>query len=104
MSVEHSTEFAQFLVRQFQKFIQQSKFVHDFQCRGMNRVAAKIAKEVSVFFQNDHVDTCTREQITGHHSRRPATHDHATSLGCIHRFQQTKNSFSENRQRKICVN
>src|SRR5947209_8544327 len=43
----------------------------------MNRVAAKIAKEIAVFFQHRHVDSGAREQITNHHPRGSSTHYHA---------------------------
>jgi hypothetical protein len=46
----------------------------------MNRIAPKIAIEIGVLLENDHRDTGSREQIASHHSRGPATDDHATRL------------------------
>ena len=43
----------------------------------MDRVAAKIAKETSVFLQDGDLNACAREQVAGHHSRRSAADDHA---------------------------
>ena len=41
----------------------------------MNRVAAKIAQEVAMFFQHDDVDAGAREKIAAHHAGRAAAHD-----------------------------
>jgi hypothetical protein len=48
--VNHSTQFTQFLVRQFQKLLEQAKLVHQLECGWMNGVAAEIAKEIGMFF------------------------------------------------------
>jgi hypothetical protein len=46
----------------------------------MNGVAAKIALEISVFFQDSHSHASSREQVTGHHTCRSAAYDHAAFL------------------------
>jgi hypothetical protein len=46
----------------------------------MNSVAAKIAKEIGVFFQNDHGHTRSREQVAGHYACWSTASDHATRL------------------------
>src|SRR5205809_4682551 len=46
----------------------------------MNGVAAKIPVEIGMLFQDGHWHAGSREQITSHHPRRSATHNHATSL------------------------
>ena len=44
----------------------------------MDRVAAKIAQEIRVFFQHDDIDAGAREQEAEHHAGRTAAND-ATS-------------------------
>jgi hypothetical protein len=46
----------------------------------MNSVAAKIAKEIGMFFQNDHRHTGSREQVTSHDARWSTTCDHTARL------------------------
>ena len=61
MPVEDSASLAQLLMRKLQEFLQQSQFVHQFERGRMNCVTAKIAKEISVLFENHHVDAGARE-------------------------------------------
>jgi hypothetical protein len=49
------------LMRLAQELFEQTEFVHQLQGRGMNGVAAKIAQEILVLFQNDHFDAGARE-------------------------------------------
>jgi hypothetical protein len=46
----------------------------------MNGVAAKIAKEICMFFQNDNGHTRSREQVASHDSGWSTTCDHTTRL------------------------
>jgi hypothetical protein len=46
----------------------------------MNGVAAKIAKEIGVFFQNDHGHACPRDQVASHDARWSTPCDHTTRL------------------------
>jgi hypothetical protein len=50
----------------------------------MNGVAAKIAKEIGMLFQNDHGHTGSREQVASHNPRRSTTCDHTTRLQFNH--------------------
>jgi hypothetical protein len=43
----------------------------------MNRVAAKIAQKVFVFFQNHHIDAGARQKIAANHAGGPTAGDHA---------------------------
>ena len=65
------------LMRQLQEFIDQAKFDHQFERRGMNRVAAEIAEEIGVLLQHDHVDASTSQQEPQHHSGGAAAGDAA---------------------------
>src|SRR4030095_201321 len=96
MTVKDPADLAQLLMREFKKVGQQSELVHHLESGGMNRVAAEIAKEVGVLFQNDHLHAGAREQVTGHHSRRAATSNDAASRGIwprAHRFDLRGLSF-----------
>jgi hypothetical protein len=42
--------------------------------------SAKITVEIGVFFQDRYLHASPREQITGHYTCRPTTHDYATCL------------------------
>jgi len=46
----------------------------------MNGVAAKIAKEIGIFFLNDHRHTRSREQVANHDSRWSTAGDHTARL------------------------
>ena len=46
----------------------------------MNGIAAEIAVEIRVFFQNNDVHSRPREQITSHHARRPAADNEAANV------------------------
>ena len=61
-----------------QEFVEQSQLVHQFQRRGMDGVAAKIAEEIGVLLQHDDVDAGPRQQEAQHHPGRTAADDAAT--------------------------
>ena len=46
----------------------------------MNGVAAKIAKEIGMFFQNDHGHARAREQVASHDARWSTAGDHTARL------------------------
>ena len=69
----------QLLVRQLEKIVQQPQLVHYFQRGWMHGVAAKIAEEVGVLFQDDNFHSGTRQQVPQHYTGRPATHNAACS-------------------------
>ena len=69
-----------FLMRSRQKILQQSQFMDDFQCGGVDSVAPKIAQEIGMFFEHDYIDASTRQQKTQHHARGPAARNAASCL------------------------
>ena len=75
-----TADLSDFLVRTFEEFIEQAEFVDDFEGRRMNRVAAKITKEVSVLLEDDDLDAGPRQQETQHDSGRAAAGNAATCL------------------------
>src|ERR1700719_5076897 len=57
-----------FLVRALQELVEQAQFVHDLERRGVDRIAAEIAQEISMFFENENRDPGSGEQETEHHA------------------------------------
>ena len=51
----------------------------------VQKVATKVAKEIGVFFQDDHRHTPSREQIASHHPGRSTTDDNAAGLAFLRR-------------------
>jgi len=45
-------------MRQLEELIEQAEFVHEFQRRRMDGVAAEIAQEILVLFQDEHRHAC----------------------------------------------
>ena len=77
-----SGELEDLLVRKLQKLIEPAKFVHHLQCRGMNSVAAEVAKEVGMLLEHRHVDALPGEQQPQHDAGRTTTGDrHRRRLG-----------------------
>ena len=65
------------LMRQLQEFIDQAEFEHQLERRGMNRVAAEIAKEIGVLLQHHDVNAGARQQESEHHPGGAAAGDAA---------------------------
>jgi hypothetical protein len=66
-----------------QKFIQQTQFIYHFKSRRMNRIAAKIAQEISVLFEHCDFDSRPREQKTQHHSGGTSACNAAANIYCV---------------------
>jgi hypothetical protein len=49
----------------------------------MNRVTTKITQEISVLFEDYHIDAGTREQVTQHHAGWSASGDAAARRNCF---------------------
>src|SRR3989442_10650719 len=58
-----------------QEFDVQAELSENHKCRGMDGVAAKIAKEIGVFLKDFHADARSGQQEPEHHARRSATGD-----------------------------
>src|ERR1700730_11659474 len=75
------------LVRQLKELIQQADLEHPLHGGRMSAVAAKIAQEIAMLFDDGDVDAGAREQETQHEPARPAANDATTGgqlLGCHH--------------------
>ena len=74
------------LVRPLEEFVEKAEFGEEFEGRGVDGVAAEVAEEVAVLFEDDHFDAGAGEEEAGHHAGRPAAgHDAADgqSLGDV---------------------
>ena len=63
-----------------QQLISQAEFRHDLQRRRVQRVASKVAQEVVVFLQDEHVEAMSGQQEPEHEAGRPAAGDAAMYL------------------------
>src|SRR5438552_11043651 len=70
-------------MRLLKEFLEQSELLHQLEGGGMNRIAAKIAIEIRMLFQDGHLHTSARQKKPEHHARRSAPRHHAT---CPKRF------------------
>jgi hypothetical protein len=73
------------LVRQLEELVEQAELVHHVEGRRVDGVATKVAQEVGMLLEHDHVDAGTRQQEAEHQAARPASDDAATGgnlLGC----------------------
>ena len=77
LAIEDAAQQMRLFVRQVQQFVGEAQFVHRLQGGGMNGVAAKIAQEVGMFFENDHIDAAARQQGAEHEPGRAAADDAA---------------------------
>jgi hypothetical protein len=68
-----------FLMRPLQKAFEQAELIHYFECRRMNRIAAKIAQEIAMLLQNNHIDARSRQKICGHHPSGTPANDATSS-------------------------
>ena len=83
---ERTAERVRLGVWQLQKGVEQAEFAHHFERGGMDRVAAKVAEEIGVLFQNHDLDAGARQEVAEHHPAWAAAHDAATrgQLICHH--------------------
>src|SRR5436190_3598485 len=80
LAINHASQLADFLMRLFQEFVEQAELMHQLERRRMNCVAAKIPVEIGMLFKDSDGHASSREQVTGHHTCRPAAYDHAACL------------------------
>jgi hypothetical protein len=70
-----NVDLSDILMRDGEKCIEQAQLVHQFERRGVDGVAAKIAKEVGMLLEYDDIDARAREQEAQHHAGRPTAGD-----------------------------
>jgi len=57
----------------------------------MNGIAAEVAVEIGVFFQNNDLHSGAREEIAGHHARRSAADNEAPDVDIREHVQRLLN-------------
>ena len=72
---DHACKLAHLLMRPLEERVEQPELVHDLQGRGMDGVAAKVAEEIGVLLQHEHIDAGAGEQESAHHAGRPSAGD-----------------------------
>src|SRR5579864_4563634 len=75
-----ASQFVLFLMGAFQELLYDAEFPHQFQGRGMNCVAPKIAQKVRVLLQHNNLDAGASQQKAEHHSGGSATNNAALGL------------------------
>ena len=68
---------ARFLMRTLQKLLQQPELVHDFERRGVDRVAPEVAQKIGVLFEHQNRNPRSSEQKPQHHAGGAAAGDAA---------------------------
>src|SRR5438552_17655482 len=54
-------ELSYFLMRAFQELVQNTEFMHNLECGWMDRIPAKITKEIAVLFEHENIDARARK-------------------------------------------
>src|SRR5262249_18029117 len=67
-----------------QKAFEDAKLVHEFECRGMNRVAAEVAQKIRVLLEHGDVDAGSGQKQAQHHARWTAAGDGTGCGNCLH--------------------
>src|SRR5207302_2282795 len=88
-------QLAHFLMRTFEKVFDDPQLVDDFEGRGMDRVATKVAQKILVLLKYDDIHAGARQKIPKHHSRRATAGDATTRAYCVtvfvgHRYLRKK--------------
>jgi hypothetical protein len=73
-------EMARFVVRPLQERIEKSEFVHHFERRGVDGVAAEVPQEISMLFEDHDLYPRTGEKEAEHHAGRPSADDTAPDV------------------------
>jgi len=75
-----AAKFCYLLVRALQEFFEKAEFVHQLESGWVDGVAAEVAEEVGVFFEDEDVDAGAGEEETEHHAGWAAAYYAATGL------------------------
>jgi hypothetical protein len=75
--VDGGSDLQKLLMRDAQEIIEEAEFVHKFEGGRVNGVAAEIAEEVGVFFEDEDFDAGAGEKEAEHHAGGAAACDAA---------------------------
>ncbi len=77
---DDAAQLTHFLMRAREEALEQAQLVHDLQRRRVDRVAAEVAQEVTVLFDDQHLDPGARQEKAEHDPGRAAAGDDAGDL------------------------
>src|SRR3984885_3168721 len=86
-AIKPAADLRVFLMLPRKETFEEAEFPHHFERRGVNRVAAKIAEKIAVFFEYDNVNAGPGKQIAGHYTGWTAAHDTNASLDVFGRWR-----------------
>jgi hypothetical protein len=70
-------------MRQLQEVFQKTEVVHRFEGRGVDRIAAKIAQKICMFFENDRIHPGSGKEKPEHHPGWATADDAAAAGDCL---------------------
>ena len=73
-------DIAKLVVGNLQKVIEKAEIAQHLERGGMDGIASKIAQKIGVFFENQHFDAGTPQEISEHHPRGAAARNAATNV------------------------
>jgi hypothetical protein len=83
--VDDGADFAELLVRDAEEIVEEAEFVDELKSGGVDGVAAEVAEEVGVFFEDEDFDTGASEEEGEDHAGGAASGDEAGGWGGIRR-------------------
>ena len=78
---EGDRQFADLAVTKGEEFVEEAQLVEEFERRGVDGVAAEVAEEVLVLFEDGDVDALAGEEEAEHHAGGTSANDAARGLG-----------------------
>jgi hypothetical protein len=79
-------DFADFLVGLAEEVIEEAELVHELEGGGVDGIAAEIAEEVLVLFEDEDIDSGAGEEEGEEHASRAAASDAAGGVGLLDGF------------------
>src|SRR5580658_8948318 len=70
--VDEGRDLRKLLMGMAQEVVDNAEFVHEFESGGVNGVAAKVTQEICMLFEDNYVDSGTRQEEADHHARGTA--------------------------------
>src|SRR3984957_16881199 len=77
---DHTVELTQLRMRELQEVVEEAELVEYLQRRRMHRIAAKVAVEIGVSLDDEHLDAGAGQEVAEHEPGRPAADNAAVRL------------------------
>jgi hypothetical protein len=77
---DDGADFSDFLMGAFQKFAEQTQFMHGLKSRRMNGVTAEVSQEIGVLLQDQDFDSRPRQEVSEHHPGGASASDTTAAL------------------------